>query len=206
MWFLSSPYQYCVKNILLTTDMLRFVQMGSCKTSHKFSWALQADINSRIWCTSVAVFTPDRALTQAIELTSHRLENTKVTKKSYGDWKEEEYKQKEFLVIQSSYNELFGTVCALRLLQCTFLSEILKCTHNYWTSVFLSVFVLIVEVNNCGQKGIEKSQDRHSDEELCRWSIIPFKKESFFPGSFTQRSTEVYLLESGRRKHWYLLL
>ncbi len=179
------PISILCKNNLLTTDILRFVQMGSCKTSHKFSWALQADINSRIWCTSVVVFTPDRVLAQAIELTSHRLENAKVTKKSYGDWKEEEYKQKEFLTIQLSYIELFSTVCALRLflLQRTIL--ILKCTHNYWTSVLLSVFVLVEEVNNCGQKGIEKSQDRHSDEELCRWSIIPFKKESLFPGSFT---------------------
>lgn len=76
-------YSYC-RLKTHTTDMLRLVQVGSSSVSHKFSSSLQAVINICIRLTSMAVFTPERDLAQAIELTSHRPEKITVTRQSCG--------------------------------------------------------------------------------------------------------------------------
>lgn len=78
-------YLYC-KLKTHTTDTLRLVQVGSSSVSHKFSSSLQADISICIRLTSVAVFTPERVLAQAIELTSHRPEKITVTRQSCGEF------------------------------------------------------------------------------------------------------------------------
>lgn len=66
-----------------TTEVLSPDQRGPCTEPHLLVWSLQAGMRSCTSSGSVAIFTSDRALAQAEELTSHMKENTTVTIKSW---------------------------------------------------------------------------------------------------------------------------
>lgn len=122
----------------------------------------------------MAIFTSERALAQAEELTSHMKEKTTVTTKSWG-------------------TQNTATPSKKGVSQASYLRD--HCTHNERPPVVLAVLVLKEDVDDGGHEGVQEGKNSNGDEKLCRGRVVSGEEHTFSPYPLTRGGFKGHLVQ-----------
>lgn len=159
----------------LTTEVLSPDMTGSWTSRQEFSFFSQASIKVMTSSGSVAVFTSDRPLAQAAELTSHMKANTAVTPRSWNI-------------------ATVRTTCPTRHL------AVARRTYDQRAFVVLLVLVVEEDVDAESRGGVEEGEDADGDEELGGGRVVSDQEDPVRGPVLTGGGVEVHLVESDRRR------